>query len=161
MTFMKSMSRPEIALHKKCNYMKDNDYVKRTQKDYTLSFKLKVVEEVESGILNITQAANKYGIQSKSTVRDWLRKHGGLDWENKSHLTLEKSPEQKLLELEAKVLLLEKQKAYLEKELEFTDKKAIIFDMMIDIAEQELKIPIRKKSLPQQLIDSRQNKKKG
>jgi hypothetical protein len=65
------------------------------------------------------------------------------------------------MELEAKVLLLEKQKASLEKKLEFTDKKAIIFDMMIDIAEEELKIPIRKKSLPQQLIDSRLNKKKG
>lgn len=74
---------------------------------------------------------------------------------------MEKSPEQKLLELEAKVRLLEKQKASLEKKLDFTDKKAIIFDMMIDIAEEELKIPIRKKSLPQQLIDSRLNKKKG
>lgn len=141
--------------------MKDKPYVKRTQKDYTLSFKLKVVEEVESGLLNITQAANKYGIQAKSTVRDWLRKHGGLDWEHKSHLPLEKTPEQKLLELEAKVRLLEKQKASLEKKLEYTDKKAIIFDMMIDIAEDELKIPIRKKSLPQQLIASKLNKKKG
>lgn len=141
--------------------MKDSHYVKRTQKDYTLSFKLQVVDEIERGLLNITQASHKYGIQAKSTVRDWLRKHGGLDWENKSHLKLEKSPEQKLLELEAKVRLLEKQKASLEKKLDFTDKKAIIFDMMIDIAEEELKIPIRKKSLPQQLIDSRLNKKKG
>ena len=57
--------------------------------------------------------------------------------------------------------LLEKQKASLEKKLERTDKKAIFFDMMIDIAEEELKIPIRKKSLPEQLIDSKLNKKKG
>lgn len=48
-----------------------------------------------------------------------------LFWEDKSHLTLEKSPEQRLLELEAKVKLLEKQKASLEKKLEFSDKKVI------------------------------------
>ena len=58
-----------------------------------------------------------------------------------------KSPEQKIFELEQRVKLLEKQNKSLAHELEQTDKKAIFFDMMIDIAEQELKIPIRKKSL--------------
>jgi len=139
----------------------DIEYVKRTQRDYSYAFKMQVIQEVESGLIGIKAAQRKYGIQGDSTVRTWLRKHGSLDWENKSHLTLEKSPEQKLLELEAKVRLLEKQKASLEKKLEDTDKKAIIFDMMIEVAEEELKIPIRKKSLPQQLIDSRLNKKKG
>lgn len=139
----------------------DPQYVKRTQRDYSYAFKMQVVHEVENGLIGIKAAQRKYGIQGDATVRTWLRKYGSLDWENKSHLTLEKSPEQKLLELEAKVRLLEKQKSSLEKKLEDTDKKAIIFDMMIDIAEEELEIPIRKKSLPQQLIDSRLNKKKG
>lgn len=139
----------------------DSQYVKRTQRDYSYSFKMQVVKEVESGSIGIKAAQFKYGIQGNATVTTWLRKYGSLDWENKSHLTLEKSPEQRLLELEAKVKLLEKQKASLEKKLEFSDKKVIIFDMMIDIAEEELKIPIRKKSLPQQLIDSRLSKKKG
>jgi len=138
----------------------DSQYVKRTQRDYSYAFKMQVVQEVENGLIGIKAAQRKYGIQGDATVRTWLRKHGSLDWDNKSHLTLEKTPEQKLLELEAKVRLLEKQKASLEKKLEFTDKKAIIFDMMIDIAEEQLKVPIRKKSLPQQLIDSRLNKKK-
>ena len=142
---------------------KNNDYqyVKRTQRDYSYAFKLQVVQEVETGQLGIKAAQRKYGIQGDATVRTWLRKHGSLDWENKSHLKLEKSPEQKLLELESKVRLLEQQKASLEKKLEVSDKKVILFDMMIDIAEEELKIPIRKKSLPQQLIDSKLNKKKG
>jgi transposase len=139
----------------------DAQYVKRTQRDYSYTFKMQVIGEVETGLIGIKAAQRKYGIQGDATVRTWLRKYGSLDWENKSHLTLEKSPEQKLLELEAKVLLLEKQKASLEKKLEETDKKVIIFDMMIDIAEEELNVPIRKKSLPQQLIDSRWNKKKG
>jgi hypothetical protein len=71
---------------------------------------------------------------------------------------MEKTPEQKLLELEAKVRLLEKQKETLEKQLKFQQDKAIMFDMMIDIAENELKIPIRKKSVPEPSNDS---KKKG
>ena len=71
-----------------------------------------------------------------------------------------KTPEQKLLELEQKVKLLEKQKAFLERQVEQSDKKAIIFDMMIDLAEKEYNIPIRKNSLPEQLIDTDQKKKK-
>ena len=48
------------------------------------------------------------------------------------------------MELEAQIKLLEKQKALLEREVFVADKKAIIFDMMIDIAEKEYKIDITK-----------------
>lgn len=137
-----------------------NNYVKRTQRDYSMSFKLSVVSEVERGELSIGAAARKYGIQNHSTVTNWLRKFGNFDWENQTPSNMPKTPEQKLLELEQKVKLLEKQKAFLEKQLENSDKKAIIFDMMIDIAEQEYKIPIRKNYSPGQSTDSEQKKKK-
>ncbi len=35
---------------------------KRTQKDYSLSFKLQVVNEVEKGYITYPQAQRKYGI---------------------------------------------------------------------------------------------------
>lgn len=143
------------------NQIKEGEYVKRTQKDYSFAFKLSVVREVESGELGIKAAARKYGIQAHSTVTNWLRKYGNFDWENKTHLNLAKSPEQKLLELEQKVRLLEKQKATLEKQVATADKKAIFFDMMIDVAEEEFKIPIRKKHLPEQSTDLKRNKKKA
>jgi len=41
---------------------------KRTQKDYTLAFKLQVVEEVERGELSQHAAQRKYGIQARSTI---------------------------------------------------------------------------------------------
>jgi hypothetical protein len=72
-----------------------------------------------------------------------------------------KSPEQKLMELEQKVRLLEKQKKHLEHQVELADKKAIIFDMMIDLAEKEYKISIRKNSLPGQLTTTENNTKKA
>lgn len=141
--------------------IKENQYFKRTQRDYTLAFKLQVVQEVESGEIGIKAAQTKYGIQGNATVKTWLKKYGNFDWENKTHLPLAKSPEQKLLELEQKVLLLKKQKASLEKKLEFSDKKAIFFDMMIDIAEEEFKLPIRKKYSPEQLNDLKSKNKKA
>ena len=125
-------------------------YVKRTQKDYTMSFKLQIVQEIERGQLTSTEAAKKYGIQCRKTVVQWLRKFGNFDWENQIPFNMTKSPEQKIMELEAKVKLLEKQKSFLEQQAFVADKKAIIFDMMIDIAEEEYKIDIRKNSPPGQ-----------
>ena len=125
-----------------------NNYVKRTQKDYTMSFKLQVVSEIERGELTRSQACHKYGIQAKSTIRDWLRKYGNFDLENQSYKPMPKSPEQRILELEQKIKLLEKQKVRAEDLATRADKKAILFDMMINLAEKEYNIPIRKNSKP-------------
>ena len=72
---------------------------------------------------------------------------------------MNKTFEQRILELEQRVKLLEKQKSSLEKQVEIADEKAIFFDMMIDIAEKELKVPIRKKSLPGQSKNTQENGK--
>ena len=128
----------------------ENRYVKRTQKDYSTSLKLQIVQEIETGNLSISLATKKYGIQCRKTVVEWLKKFGNFDWDNQTPLNMPKSPEQKIMELEAQVKLLEKQKALLEREAYVADKKAIIFDMMIDIAEQEYKIDIRKNLPPEQ-----------
>jgi transposase-like protein len=127
-----------------------NQYVKRTQKDYTMSFKLQVVQEIERGEASIYAVKRKYGIQSRSTIVGWLRKFGTFDWVYQTPSNMPKSSEQKLMELEQKVKLLEKQKALLESQVARADKKAILFDMMIDLAEKEYNIPIRKNSSPEQ-----------
>jgi transposase-like protein len=135
-------------------------YVKRTQKDYSVSFKLQVVQEIESGILKRTEACHKYGIQARSTIREWLRKYGTFDWENQTPKVMSKTPEQKILELEAKVKLLEKQKARAEHLAERADKKVIIFDMLVDMAEKEYDIQIRKNYKPDLSTSTKKNTKK-
>jgi transposase-like protein len=135
-------------------------YLKRTQKDYSMSFKLQIVQEIEKGIISISQVKKEYGIQSRSTIVQWLRKFGNFDWENQTPSNMPKSAEQKIMELEAQVKLLEKQKALLEREAYVADKKAIIFDMMIDIAEKEYQIDIRKNSSPEQSNILKNNNKK-
>lgn len=128
----------------------ENRYLKRTQKDYSMSFKLQVIQEIEQGKTSITQTRKQYGIQSHATVLGWLRKFGNFDWENQTPSNMSKLPEQRIMELETQVKLLEKQKAFLEQQAYVADKKAVIFDMMIDIAEQEYKIDIRKNLSPEQ-----------
>lgn len=117
--------------------------IKRSQRDYTLAFKLAVVEEVEKGILSYKQAQRKYGIQGRSTVLVWLRKLGTLDWSLAQLNKLpskEKTPEQRIKELEA-ALDLEKQ-------------KNLLLTTVIDIAEKQYGLAIRKKSSPKQPKDS-------
>ena len=56
--------------------MKEKDksvYIKRTQKDYSLSLKLQVIKKIEQGLQNTTSAQRKYGIQARSTVVAWLK----------------------------------------------------------------------------------------
>lgn len=135
-------------------------YVKRTQKDYSLSFKLQVVQEIEQGLLTRVQALDKYGIQAGSTLRSWLKKYGNFDWEHQIPTTMSKTPEQRILELEAKVKLLEKQKARAEHLAERADKKVIIFDMLVDMAEKEYDIQIRKNYTPKLSTNTEQNNTK-
>ena len=138
----------------------ENRYVKRTQKDYPMTFKLQIVQEIEQGKLSIIQVKKSYGIQSRSTVVQWLRKFGNFDWENQTPLNMPKSPEQKIMELELQVKLLEKQKAFLEQQAFVADKKSIIFDMMINLAEKEYQIDIRKNSSPEQSTFLKKNNNK-
>ncbi len=120
---------------------------KRTQQDYSLAFKLQVVAQVERGELTYQQAQHRYGIQGRSTVLVWLRKHGNLDWNQPRVHMVKQSPEQRIKELEQELLLTQKK-------LQETDLKAKLLDTLIEVAEGQLGIPIRKKSLPKPLKSS-------
>jgi len=135
-------------------------YIKRTQRDYNLSLKLQIVREIEAGKSEITECRKKYGIQARSTIVSWLRKYGTFDWENQTSFSMKKTPEQRIMELEAEVKLLEKQKAFLEKQAYIADKKVIFFDMMINLAEKEYDIDIRKNLPSEQSAASAVKKKK-
>lgn len=120
---------------------------KRTQRDYNLGFKLAVVSQVEKGDMTYKQAQRAYGIQGRSTVLVWLRKHGTLDWNKpKSRLTyikMKETPAQKIKRLE--------------RELSDEKLKNKILNTMIDISDQQYGTSIRKKHLPNQSSESGKN----
>lgn len=112
---------------------KERDLSKRTQKDYSLAFKLQVVDEVEKGLLSYKQSQRKYGIQGRTTVLKWLRKHGRLDWQSKKPMKDKAPPKKRISDLEAKIKRLEQDKE--------------ILNRAIDIADDMLGTDIRKKYL--------------
>lgn len=107
---------------------------KRTQKDYSLAFKLGVIDEVEKGRLTYKEAQARYGIQGRSTVLVWLRKHGSLDWQNANPMKGKQSPQSKIRELERRIKRLEAEKT--------------ILNLVIDKADELFSTDIRKKHLP-------------
>ena len=109
---------------------------RRSQRDYSLAFKLQVISEVEKGELSYKQAQRKYGIQGRSTVLVWIRKHSILDWKELPVMSHKKTPEQRIKELET-LLAKEKEKVH-------------VLNVAIDIADDMLKTDIRKKYLPKQ-----------
>lgn len=112
----------------------NRDYLRRTQKDYSLAFKLQLIDEVEKGLLTWKQSQKKYGIQGRSTVLVWLRKHGTLDWKSKAPMKKKAPPKTYISQLEAKIKRLEAEKE--------------ILNRAIDIADEMLDTKIRKKYLP-------------
>lgn len=129
---------------------KVNQYIKRTQKDYDMSFKLSVIEEVDSGAITIRGAMRKYGIQGHGTITEWRRKYGNFDPDNRSQSKTMQSPQQRIKELEQKLRQLERQNKFLEEELIRTEDKAAILDKVIELAEKEYRISVRKNFYPDQ-----------
>ena len=123
---------------------------KRTQRDYTMAFKLMVISQVEKGKMTYKQAQKQYGIQGRSTVLVWLRKYGTLDWSkpvlrNFTYMSKQKeTPSQRIKRLE--------------KELEDEKLKTLILNTMIDTSDQQYGTSIRKKFLSKQ-SESSSNKK--
>jgi len=117
---------------------------RRSQRDYSMCFKLSVVNQVEKGEMTYKQAQDVYGIQGRSTVLVWLRKHGKLDW---SKPTIHSMSSSKHKETPAQKI------KRLEKELADEKLRNEILNTMIDISDQQYGTAIRKKFSPKQFED--------
>lgn len=121
---------------------------KRSQRDYNLGFKLSVVSQVEKGEVTYKQAQKMYGIQGKSTVLVWLRKHGNLDWTKPIVQFMPSSKETPAQQIKR-----------LEKELSDERLRNKILNTMIDISDQQYGTAIRKKFSSKQSIELDKKKK--
>ena len=120
--------------------------MKRSQRDYTLAFKLSVVDQVEKGELSYKQAQQRYGIQGRSTVLVWLRKHGKLNWHTLKQSsasgigTMSQSPPSKPTP--------DQRIKQLEVQLDEANAKARLFEAMLDVIRDEYGVKLPKKPLP-------------
>lgn len=127
---------------------------RRSQRDYTLAFKLSVVNQVEKGDLTYKQAQARYGIQGRSTVLVWLRKHGTQNWHNKGlrkNLNLSMSKEPLPLTPEQRIKELEKQ-------LKVANEKAQLFEAIVNVIRDDFGIAIPKKHLGKSLSTKKRPK---
>lgn len=112
---------------------------RRSQRDYKMGFKLAVISQVENGELTYKQAQKIYGIQGRSTVLNWLRKHGSLDWrypERRQWMSgkkVEETPAQQIKRLE--------------RELSDERLKNDILNEVIDVMDSQYGAGLRKKYL--------------
>jgi transposase len=118
--------------------------MKREVNSYTDDFRLKVVNEYLMTEATFSDMQKKYGIKSSSTISDWIRKFGlnkptqrEIEIQNAMKEQSGKTPREQELELEVKNL---------QKELEKERLRTLALNTMIDIAERDLKIKVRKNS---------------
>ena len=116
--------------------------MKRKVNSYTDDFKLKVARAYVLSDATVSEIQEKNGIKSRSSVSDWVRKFGlqshtqrEIEFQNAMKGQKEKTPRE--LELELKV-------KQLEKDLEKERLRTLALNTMIDIAERDLKIRVRK-----------------
>jgi len=115
--------------------------IKRTQRDYTMPFKLGVVEQVEKGELTSSQAHDWYGIQGKSTVLNWLRRYGRLGWSvaaTSAAMPIDKEPTQLTPEQQIKALQVQLAQA---------QEKAKLFEAVLEVLKKDYGVRVVKKPL--------------
>jgi len=109
-------------------------------KGYTEAFKIQIVKEVEKGKITQEEACRRYGILGHSTILKWCRKYG---IEKRREETGGKKIVMENKEIE--LLQLQNENKALKQELESARIKNVVLETLVDVAERELRIPIRKK----------------
>jgi transposase-like protein len=105
-------------------------------KIYSDSFKREVIREIKSGFLSKAEARRKYDIPGRSTIIGWIRKFDGKTTDYRRIMDYKKSDKEALITRIKE----------LERKLEEEQIRSEGLSKMIDIAEEQLKITIRKKS---------------
>lgn len=123
---------------------------RKTQSDYTLAFKLAVVEQIERGELTPAQAKERYGIQGSSTVLYWLRRHGGPRWRKASSTA--KGPQR--MSQPNKPVPPEQRIKELELQLKEAQQKAAFFEAVVGVLKRDYGVQIGKKPVGKSLRKS-------
>ena len=110
----------------------------RIIKRYSLSFKQKVVREIEEGKLSISEAQKLYDLGGATTVKRWIKKLG------KNEL-LNKVVRIELKDEVSKLKQIEKQKRELEAALAQAHLKILSLEKMLEIAGREYGEDFKKK----------------
>jgi len=118
--------------------------MKRKVNHFTDDFKFQVIQEYLNTGISVRELQKKYSIGGNNCINNWMRKFGTgevkveqINLQQAMSKEEEKTPRERKLEAKIKEL---------EKALEQERLRNLALDTMINIAERDLKISIRKKS---------------
>lgn len=121
----------------------------RPQLRYSEEFKRMVVEDIESGVMNVTQACRFYGINGAVSIYKWINLYGVNEQKGRKVMVMTHKEEHELLTLR-------KENALLKKALEDSETRAIAWESMVEAIEEDLGLKVKKKPWTQALEDARQ-----
>ena len=121
--------------------MKTNEKNKKEKKLYwPVAFQWRVIQQIDAELLTEQQACEKYGI-TIILIRQWRKQYLQrkiLPLQNIQPMKRKQSQTEKIKELE-------KQLKQTQKALQDEKVKSRAYEIMIEVAEEELNIPVRKK----------------
>ena len=120
------------------------------RRKFTTTFKQHIVSEFESGQFSISELSKLHGIASK-LIYDWIYKFSTTQTRGYRIVEMSESSTEKLKQLELKVKELEAMVGRKQIQVEFLEK-------MIDLAEQEYGVDIKKKCSTRPLTGSEAKK---
>lgn len=120
--------------------------MEQIRKKYSEALKQEVISQVKNGLMSKEEAKRHYNISGKSAVLNWLRnyeKYGVCSLALRSYSMSSKQTDK----LENSVSAQQQAQRIKELERQLEDAQLLneMYDRMINIAEREFKIPIRKK----------------
>ena len=122
--------------------------MRRKVNQFTDEFKFMVIQEYLNTDISQKELQEKHGFRGSSAISEWMRKFGcseitdeRISIQKAMSKEEEKTPRERKLEAKVKEL---------EEALEHERLRTLALDTMINIAERDLKISIRKKSGPKQ-----------
>ena len=130
---------------------------RRLPQSYSEEFKWKVVKEVLSGELSKAEAKRKYSIGSNSAILYWMRQFSGIENPRESRMLF--MTDKKTIK-EDKLTKEQKKIKELEEALRKEKNRVLLYEAMMEIAEEDYGIEIRKKSGAEQLEKLKQLKDK-
>ena len=127
---------------------------RKTLYSYSTAFKLKVISQIESGQFSIEEARRIYNIGGGSTIHHWIKKYG------KNHLL------SKVVRIEMRgekdhLKKLEKEKSELESALAKAHLKIMALESLIESAEEDLGVDLKKSTEKQRSSKRSKGEKSG
>lgn len=118
--------------------------MRRKVNHFTDEFKFQVIQEYLNTGISLAELKQKHGVRGNSSISNWMRKFGDsrvtdeqISIQKAMSKEEDKTPRERKLEAKVKEL---------EKALEQERLRTLALNTMINIAERDLKISIRKKS---------------